>query len=405
VVAAETENCFGLDSEETYQFTEMESVAHETSLESDRVNGAVALESGVGENVAIQVSNLETLIRPLEIDTTNIGFTVNQTLGNQSMNNQSMVIQSIVNQSAGNHAAVYFDDLAEEQVNASDDFVESFDEVAMQQSVEGLTGSFEEEPVEDLYAGLDAKKERAFSQSSRAANASREQAADELDSTSFTQQDESDREERVPVSPPLLQDPLEPVWYSSDNDIPVKMGPEEIIDRMMPLLNEVAELPVEEMPSETPQQGQEFPETNSTEIGAEAGDQNAVDDPIRSDDPAHDRFVSNDQIGSTVFDTRLEAYRADVSQLHQLKENDSEIQPESTSRVLFSNGERLQLPVQFDVVQPEGRERFLREKMVVHEPMLPLKSDSEHSNKPETATRKRPQYDQLFSELRKRRLA
>ncbi|MCH7686641.1 MAG: AAA family ATPase, partial [Planctomycetes bacterium] len=71
VEAAETENCFEWEaSEETDQLTEMESVAHETSLESDRVNGMAALESGVGEHVAIPGSNLETLIRPLEIDTT-----------------------------------------------------------------------------------------------------------------------------------------------------------------------------------------------------------------------------------------------------------------------------------------------------------------------------------------------
>ncbi|MCH7989262.1 MAG: hypothetical protein IID46_08950, partial [Planctomycetes bacterium] len=287
-----------------------------------------------------------------------------------------------------NGTAVCIDDL-NEQVNESSDSLESFAEVATQQKANILTDSFKEEPVEDLYGSLDADKERAFNKSNHVERASWEQTPGELGSTSFTQQEEFDQENGIPISSTHLQEPLEPVWYSYGDGIPDKTGLEQIIDRVVPLLNAAAELPVEEMPSETRQQDGEHFETNSTDVESESEDWN----------------VADAQIGSAVFDTRLQTHQADVPQLHQPQESGSETQPESTSEVLFSNGERLQLPVQFDVVQPEKRERFLRDEMIVHEPLLPSESDSEHSNTSETTTSKRPKYDQLFSELRRRRLA
>jgi type II secretory pathway predicted ATPase ExeA/predicted RNA binding protein with dsRBD fold (UPF0201 family) len=356
--SAGTENYIELGaSEEIDQFEESEATAYETLLESDQANSETDIESRVEENFAIQVSSFQSLIIPLEIDATNIGVTVNQFLDNQ--------------------------------VSESNDSLETFAEVISQQKTSDAISSFEEEAVEDLYVRLDANKQRAFSRSNFAENDAREQTSDELVSTSFTQQEEFDQAVGVSPSSPDLQESPEPVWFSSDADIPVTTGPEQIIDQVVPLLNAAAELPVEEMPSETSQQDQEVFETNSTEIESESEDLNVVEN----------------HVGSTVFDTLLETQQADVSQLHQLLESGLESQPEATSKVLFSNGERLQLPVQFDVVQPEHRERFLRDEMVVHEPALPPETGSGHSNTSETATSKRPKYDQLFSELRRQRLA
>ena len=142
-----------------------------------------------------------------------------------------------------------------------------------------------------------------------------------------------------PISPSRLQDPLEPIWYSSDDEISDAPGPVHLIDQVVPLLYAAAELPAEDVPPETAQQMsvRDISQTNSAEVEVESEGRNALDD----------------RIVSTVFDTHLETHPEDIPQRHQPKQSHWEPQPKSISRVLFSNGERLQLPVQFDF-RPSG---------------------------------------------------